>query len=81
MSNDSGKVVINFGWKEMVFSLEDGIEILKIFDRAERYTERYISATKSTSYHAFKDEDETITAKVITNEKYNIAKLAGKPQD
>lgn len=81
MSNDSGKMVVSFGWMDMVFSLEDGVELLKLLDRGEDYKERYDSTSKSTHYYVFKDEEKNISVKVISAAKYNVAKLAGKPQE
>jgi hypothetical protein len=79
--DDNFKMVLNFGWREIVLPMEDGFSLLRLMTEAEEYKERYDSPTRTTSYYVFKDPDAYITAKLISAAKYNVAKLAGKPQE
>ena len=79
--DDNFKMVLSFGWREIVLPLEEGFSLLRLISKAEEYKEKYESTTRTTSYHVFKDPDVHLAAQLISADKYRVAKLAGKPQE
>jgi len=79
-------MILSLGYVEYALSTKDAVTIMDILSNAERYEERYISKddknnTTGDSYQTFHvyENDTVFSAKVIPNEKYRMAKLAGKP--
>ena len=75
-------IVIKFDYKEYVFPIKEGIQFLELFAKAKRYSKNYNSATGSYNYYVWdRDNDENEQqATLISDELYNMAKLAGKPE-
>jgi hypothetical protein len=82
MSNEEGMLLIKLGWHtSYVLPIKDGIELIRIIGRAESYSEEYDSTTKVTMTHVWHDADNpNLTATLLSTAKYNVAKLAGKPE-
>jgi len=79
-------MIVTFGYTDYVVSTKDAVTLLDLLANAERYEERYISKdekgnTLGEAYHTYHvyANDSTVSAKTISDEKYRLAKLAGKP--
>ena len=79
-------MIINLGYTEYVMPTKDAVTILELLAKAEKYEERYIGKddknnTTGEAYHTYHvyENDGVFSAKVIPNDKYRMAKLAGKP--
>ena len=79
-------MIVTFGYTDYVVPTKDALTMLEILGNSERYEERYISKddkgnTLGEAYHTYHvyANDSTVSAKTISDEKYRLAKLAGKP--
>ena len=77
------KVIVSLGWgHEYVMEAEKALTMLELLKDAELFKEMYRSAEKGgTTYHIFPQDKEICTMKVLSNNFYNLAKLAGKPEE
>jgi len=80
-------MIVNVGYQDYVLPTKDAITLLELLSKAERYEDRYVSKedkknTTGEAYHTYHvyENDTVFNAKVIPNEKYRMAKLAGKPE-
>ncbi len=73
-------MVVSLSYGELVMPTEDAVQLLKILERAERYQEKYRNMEDGgTTRHIFTN-DNTYHAKMISDDLYRMAKLAGKPE-
>lgn len=80
-------VVVEIGYNNFALSKEDAMTIVEILERAELYEAKYWSTDKRKekgmtadyTYHVYPNEKQ-YTMKIISNDMYNMAKLAGKPE-
>ena len=70
-------VVLSFGYGDYVVSPKDAVTIMEILQKSERYECKYVSGGDNT-HHVF-PSTETLTAKLISDDLYRMAKVAGKP--
>ena len=77
------KVIVSMGWNcEYVMDADKALTMLELLKDAEIYKEQYRSADKGgTLYHIYAQEKEICTMKVLSKNFYNLAKLAGKPEE
>ena len=77
------KVIVTMGWNcEYVMDADKALTMLELLKDAEIYKEQYRSADKGgTLYHIFPQDKEICTMKVLSKNFYNLAKLAGKPEE
>ena len=74
-------MVVSLSYGELVMPTEDAVQLLKILERAERYQDKYRAEDEGgTTRHVFPN-DNTYHAKMISDDLYRMAKLAGKPED
>jgi len=78
------KVVVNLGYRSIVVDTDKALAIAELMADAETYQSRYHSAEgDKPSYHTFHiypvEPDNGFTMQILTNEAYNMYKLAGKP--
>lgn len=82
-------VVVDIGYHSLVLDKDDALALIGILERSERYEQKYWSkadreergmpAGAEYTYHVYPNE-QTYVAKIISNDLYNMAKLAGKPE-
>jgi hypothetical protein len=79
-------MIVNLGYAEYVMPTKDAVTILELLAKAQRYEERYVSKddknnTTGESYHTYHvyANDNTFGGKVLSDDKYRLASLAGKP--
>ena len=77
------KVVVSLGWgSEYVMDADKALTMLDFLKDAEIYKERYRSEdTGGTLYHIYNQEKDLCNLRVLSNNLYNLAKLAGKPEE
>jgi hypothetical protein len=80
-------MIVTIGYQDYALPTKDAITLLELLSKAERYEDRYVSKdangnTTGEAYHTYHvyENDTVFNAKVIPNEKYRMAKLAGKPE-
>lgn len=63
-----------------VLPVKDAVAIAEMLQKAHAWKEEYRSSEKGgTTYHAFPFEGK-ISMELITDDLFNMAKLAGKPE-
>lgn len=77
-------VVIEFGYgNSYVMSAKDALALAEIIQRAEKYEKKYrkdeATGTNGYTFHVWPNNDE-ILMRVISEESYRLARLAGKPE-
>lgn len=80
------KVIVNMGYRSIVVDAEKAIAIADMLQDAEIYQSKYHSAENGNpsfnTHHIFPiDPDTTFSMQLITNESYQMYKLAGKPDN
>jgi hypothetical protein len=80
------KVIINMGYRSIVVDVEAAIEIARLMASAEVYESKYRSAQDGkpsyNTHHIYPmEQDNVFTMQMVTNEAYNMYKLAGKPEE
>jgi len=77
------KVIVNMGWnKEFVMDADKALTMLDLLKDAEMYTEKYQSAEQGGStFHIFPQDKLLCDMRVLSGGMYNLAKLAGKPEE
>ena len=78
-------VVIEFGYNtsSLVMSPKDALVMAEIMQRAEKYEKKYRpgggGVDSTYTYHVWTNSDE-ISMKIISDDVYRMAKLAGKAE-
>jgi hypothetical protein len=75
-------MVMELGYNSIVLSVKDALVVAEIMQRAEKYEKKYNrgdDGNNSYTYHVWPNPDE-ITMKLISDDIYHVAKLAGKPE-
>jgi hypothetical protein len=82
-SNAMSKVVVSLGWNnEYVMDAEKALTLLDLLKDAELYKEQYHSADKGgTSFHIYQQDKDVCNMRVLSKNFYNLARLAGKPEE
>ena len=77
------KVIVSIGWNnDFVMDADKALTLLDLLKDAEKYQEVYQSSEKGGStYHIFPQQKELANLKVLSTNMYNLAKLAGKPEE
>ena len=81
-------VVIELGYRKYVLPRDKAMQLIECLEHAETYEARYWEESKrvergmtdSYTYHVY-PTDATFSVNVITDSHYQMAKLAGKPQE
>lgn len=73
-------MIVSMPYGEIVLPTEDAVTLMKIFEKAEKYRNKYNSGSTKSTHHIFPLEDQ-LSMRMITNETYQMYKLAGKPED
>lgn len=78
------KVVVNLGYRSIVLDADKAIALAELVADAEMYQSKYHSGENGkpsfNTYHIYPAEpDNGFSMQMLTNESYNMYKLAGKP--
>jgi hypothetical protein len=77
------KAVIQIGYDNYILDAKDAINIMEMLDKADVWQEKYQShADGGTLYFAYPpcDADSIRNIKIVPENLYKMAKLAGKPE-
>lgn len=81
MSDEATKwAVIELGYRNYVVPLPEAIKLLEVITGAPTWEERYHSSTGTTTKHIYPQEDARFNIRILTDEAFRCAKLAGKPE-
>lgn len=75
-------MVMELGYNSIVLPVKDALAVAEIMQRAEKYEKKYRrepGGDTTYMYHVWPNPDE-ITMKLISDDIYHVAKLAGKPE-
>jgi hypothetical protein len=80
-------VVVDLGYKKVVLNKERAMSLIEILETADIYEEVYWGETDrikmgmsdSYTYHVYAN-DTNFSMQIMNESKYQMAKLAGKPQ-
>lgn len=72
-------MVVSIGYGDIVLPTEDAVQLLKILEKGERFRMKY-NSSNPTTYHIWANDTE-YAARLIGEDLYRMAKLAGKPED
>jgi hypothetical protein len=74
------RAVINVGYKDYILDAKDALTVLELLANAERYEQKY--SPKTTTYHVYEQESDNGISqlKIIHDNLYRMAKLAGRPE-
>jgi len=82
-------ISISLGYSNYIMNKEDALTLVGILERAELFEEKYLSKEERSSmglpdgqshtYHVYPNEN-MFTMKMIGDDLYRMAKLAGKPE-
>ena len=82
-------IVIEMGYSSFVMSKEDAMTMVSILERSELYKQKYWSKSDRAEKGMPEDQDYThhvypndkeYSMKIISDDMYRLAKLAGKPE-
>ena len=74
------KVIVSIGWgSEFVMDADKALTLLDLLKDAEKYQDKYNK--NGNTFHIFPQDKELATLKVLSTNMYNLAKLAGKPEE
>lgn len=75
------KAILSVGYNEYVLDIKDALTVAEIFGKAERHARTYHSSTSSYTHHIYDGEDHELgTLRLISDNFYRMAKMAGKPE-
>ena len=76
-------MVMELGYNSIVLPVKDALAVAEIMQRAEKYEKKYrkdeVTHSSSYTYHVWPNPDE-VAMKLISDDIYRVAKLAGKPE-
>jgi len=80
------KVIVNLGYRSIVLDAEKALTFISMVQDAEMYQSKYHSGENGkpsfNTYHIYPmDADNGFSMQMLTNESYNMYKLAGKPDN
>jgi hypothetical protein len=74
------KVIVSIGWSnDFVMDADKALTLLDLLKDAEKYQDKY--GKDGNTFHIFPQDKEIATLKVLSNNMYSMAKLAGKPEE
>ena len=74
------KAVIQIGYREYVIDADKALTLLGLLEEAEMYQEKYQSG--ANTFHVYQNEEpQTTHLKLLPKKLYDLAKLAGKPEE
>ena len=81
-------IVVDLGYRSIVLPREEAFKLAEILEKAEVYEAKYWNAEKRKergmgdvdyTYHVYPNERQ-FQMQIISDDMYNMAKLAGKPE-
>jgi hypothetical protein len=86
MGGDMSKVILELGYRSYVLNAKDAVALAEMLGRAERFEAKWHSKTEDRdshyTHHVYADNaSDAPTMRILSDETYNMYKLAGKPED
>lgn len=82
-TKENDMMVMEFSYVSYALSPKDALAMAEILQRAEKYEKKYrkdeVTGTSDYTYHVWPSPEE-INMKLISDDAYRLAKLAGKPE-
>ena len=80
-------IVVEIGYQSFVMQRDDALKFVEILENSEIYERKYWSTDKrkekgmdtDTTFHVYLNDKE-YNMKIISDQHYQLAKLAGKPE-
>lgn len=72
------KAILALGYTQYVLDLKDAVTIAEMISKAEQYEEKYVKDADNT-HHIFPCNKQMGTLRLISDDLYRLAKLAGEP--
>lgn len=72
------KAIVSLGYTNYILDLKDAVAVAEMLSGAEQYEEKYISNGDNT-HHIYPATKLLGTIKLISDDFYRMAKLAGPP--
>ena len=73
-------MVVSLSYGELVMPTKDAVQLLEILERAEAYSTRYHTEEEGGNTHHIYPNESSYNARMISEDLYRMAKLAGKPE-
>jgi len=81
-------VIVDIGYKKYIMPKEKAMQLVEVLESAEIYEEKYwsedkrkeLGMTETYTYHVYPNE-ANFSMQIIGDSKYQMARLAGKPQE
>ena len=81
-------VIVDIGYKKYIMPKEKAMQLVEVLESAEVYEEKYwsedkrkeLGMTETYTYHVYSNE-ANFSMQIIGDSKYQMARLAGKPQE
>ena len=79
-------IVIDLGYRKVALTKEKAMQLMDCLEGAEIYEEKYwsedkrkeLGMTETYTYHVYPN-DTNFSMQIVSDSKYQMAKLAGKP--
>jgi len=79
-------IVIDLGYRKVALTKEKAMQLMDCLESAEIYEEKYwsedkrkeLGMTETYTYHVYPN-DNNFSMQIVSDSKYQMAKLAGKP--
>jgi len=79
-------IVIDLGYRKVALTKEKAMQLMDCLESAEIYEEKYwsedkrkeLGMTETYTYHVYPNE-ANFSMQIVSDSKYQMAKLAGKP--
>jgi hypothetical protein len=81
-------IVIDLGYRKVALTKEKAMLLMECLESAEIYEEKYwsedrrkeLGMTETYTYHVYPN-DANFSMQIVSDSKYQMARLAGKPQE
>jgi hypothetical protein len=83
-TKENEMVVIDLGYKSYVMSIKDAVALAEILEKAELYESKWVPTEQrgngpDNTHHVY-ENDVLVNMKIISDDLYRMAKLAGRPE-
>ena len=79
------KAIICIDYKDYVMNTEDAIKVVSVLAEAERYESTWVEENKAYNHYIYKAKKDVrehiVGIRLISDETYRLAKLAGDPNE
>jgi len=72
------KAIVKIGFKEFVMDAQEALQVAGILMHAELFESKY-HGDKGSTYHVYEQDGTGINIEMMSHNRYQLCKLAGKP--